>query len=165
MRLIKLTQGRFAKVDDEDYDYLNQWKWCASKRGHACYAVRAERVERGKYKAVGMHRKIMGIGIKEGIDHIDGDGLNNQRSNLRFCTRSENNRNTRSREGSLSRFKGVSWHKGNKMWAAYIRSNKILKCLGYFHVESDAAIAYNNAAQKIHGEFARLNEVYEQAQA
>ncbi len=92
MKLIPLTQGKFAQVDDEDYDYLNQWKWYTTKNHKTFYAARHIRIN-GKQKLIYMHRVIMNIIKGYKTDHIDHNGLNNQKYNLRICTCQENNRN------------------------------------------------------------------------
>jgi hypothetical protein len=91
------------------------------------------------------------------IDHIDGDGLNNCRSNLRAATHSQNQGNTRKRLGTSSQFKGVCWSKCAGKWRAYIRSDGKLKFLGYFASEFEAAQAYNSAALEKWGSFAKVN--------
>lgn len=88
MKLIPLTQGKFALVDDEYYEYLHQWKWCAHRQKHTFYAVR-NIVSNGKKKTHAMHRELLNSGILY-IDHKDGNGLNNQRDNLRIASRGQN---------------------------------------------------------------------------
>lgn len=96
---------------------------------------------------------------KKRIDHIDGNGLNNQQANLRFATRSQNMANKRVKRNGSSKFKGVCWDKAMGKWKACAQKDHTQFHLGYFIKEKDAAIAYNKAAIKIHGEFARLNKV------
>lgn len=150
---IPLTMGEFAIVDDEDYEYLSQWKWWRN-RG---YAIRSFMVK-GKRHIILMHRVIMQAPLNKLVDHIDGNILNNQKHNLRICTHSENMRNQHSVSGT-SKYKGVYWSKDKNKWAAQIRSSNKKKFLGYFSNEKDAALAYNKAAVELHGEFAKLNEV------
>lgn len=162
MRLIELTRGKFAQVDDEDFEWLSQWKWHIFSARHTYYAVRNEiNRESGKYRTLRMHRQILRLNFSDGkqIDHADGNGLNNQRDNLRMCSRSENRGNAQKRKRGYSSFKGVSWHIRKKKWYAGIRYNCKSIWLGSFTNEHDAALAYNNAAIKLFGEFARLNEV------
>ena len=161
MKLIPLTQGKFAMVDDDDFDFLNQWKWNAGlkKSTNTYYASRNQRTvkKNARQETIRMHRVIMNAGKGQIVDHRDGNTLNNQKNNLRFCTNGQNSANRRARENKLSRFLGVHYQKDNKNWLAQIRVNKKTTHLGCFKNEIDAAIAYNNAAILYHGEFARLN--------
>ena len=118
MKEIKLSQGRFCKnrgkyvalVDDEDFEISNKFRWHAAKSGKTFYAERIITVD-GKQTMQSMHGVIMN---GKGVDHIDHDGLNNQRSNLRLCTQSENNMNQRKRENCTSVYKGVNFSKHTK---------------------------------------------------
>ncbi len=153
MKEIQLTQGFVALVDDEDYDYLMQWKWYAKKQKYSYYA---NRYENGKL--IHMHRVILKIDNPNLYgDHKDHNGLNNQRKNLRIATKLQNNKNKTSHKNAASRFLGVSSH--NERWRARITINYKNKSLGVFKSESEAAMAYNNAARVIHGEFANLNNI------
>lgn len=162
MKKIKLTQGQFALVDDRDYEWLSQWKWYARKTYSSFYAARMASVKEniGK-KMIHMHREILGISNLPNIipDHIDNNGLNNQRHNLRIAGFSENMANRRSFKNSTSKYLGVSWYKESKKWRTTIQKNKKFKHIGLFNNETDAALAYNNAALKIHGQFAKLNKL------
>jgi hypothetical protein len=158
MKEIALTQGKFALVDDEDFDFLNQWKWCAVKARHTFYAVRSMPGINRKQINVFMHRQILNItDSKIQGDHLDGDGLNNQRKNLRACTKDENNRNKRIDRRSTTGYKGVVKIKKNGYYRASIMNNKKRKHLGIFKTPESAALAYDEAAKKYYGEFARLN--------
>lgn len=157
MKEIKLTQGKVALVDDEDYEWLNGFKWYAQKGRDTFYAGRAIRVK-GKLTTQQMHTLIMGDNpLKLDIDHIKGNGLDNQRHMLRFCTRQQNLMNRKPNKNCSSVYKGVYWNKGEGKWRAHIRINRKSVHLGYFHVELNAAKAYDMAAIKYFGEFARLN--------
>ena len=157
MKLIPLTQGKFAQVDDEDFEWLNQWKWFAGKMGNTFYARRNVTIN-GIQTAQLMHVLIMGEdSLKLHIDHKDGDGCNDQRLNLRRCTQSENCMNRKPRKNCASIYKGVCWHKSNRKWMAYIKIGERRIHLGCFNSDLDAAHAYDIACIKHHGEFARPN--------
>ena len=158
MKTIQLTQGQVALVDDEDFDMLNQFKWCAQKDGNNFYAIRGIRVGR-RTQTIHMHRLIMGSPIGLEIDHKDGNGLNNQRNNLRVCTRSQNQMNKRKKEGASSIYKGVSFHKREDKWRAVIMINGRAINLGDFASEIEAAKAYDAKAIALFCEFANLNNV------
>ncbi len=156
MKKIPLTQGKYALVDDEDYDYLNQWKWYAAKGNSTYYAFRGTKTKKGQ-RTVRMHRVIMNTSKRQEVDHIDHNGLNNQRSNLRNCTFKQNQANKIKKKNCYSKYKGVYWFNKVKKWASYIRINGVLKYLGTFSSEIEAAKTYNNEAKKTQGEFACLN--------
>lgn len=151
-REIPLTQGKFAIVDDADYEYLMQWKWCANFQHGIWYAVRTVRPT-----LIRMHRIILDAPSGIVVDHRDGNGLNNSRSNIRLCTTSQNLHNISRIKGSSSTYKGVSWCKSRQVWEAQIKCNGISKYLGRFADELEAAKAYDEAARILHGKFARLN--------
>ena len=155
---IALTQGMSAVVDAEDLDYLNQWKWHLQRVEKLSYAVRANAVE-GEPRGILMHRQILGDPKGRQVDHKDGDGLNNRRSNLRFCTHQQNHFNLRNQINTSSVYKGVHWSKNKRKWRAGLRMNGKFKHIGYFEGETQAALAYNRVALDYFGEFARLNEV------
>lgn len=106
-----------------------------------------------------MHWHILKVPNGMFTDHKDGDGLNNQRSNLRVCTIQQNNRNQRPRKGCSSSYKGVCYHKQIKRWRAYIDVDRKRINLGCYGDELSAAKAYNQEAQNLFGEFAKLNEI------
>lgn len=158
MKEIKLTQGKVALVDDGDYKYLSQFKWCAHKHRNNFYAMRQSRIN-GKRKSILMHREIMNAPNDRQIDHKDHNGLNNCRINLRICTNQENSRNSKCYANNMSGFKGVVWIKRERKWRAKITIKDKKIYLGSFLSLKDAAVAYNNAASKYFGEFALLNEI------
>lgn len=159
MKKIPLSQGKFALVDDDDYDFIMQWKWCFNTG----YAVRSQHIcmvgKKDKSKMILMHRVVNKTPKGMETDHIDLDRLNNQKKNLRNATRRQNTRNIKKFINGTSKFKGVCWKKREKKWQVRIRTGKKRVHLGLFTSESDAARAYNVAALKFHGEFAHLNEV------
>jgi hypothetical protein len=139
MRKIPLSQGLFALVDDEDFEYLNQWKWYAAKGEHTTYAQRTDR-STGKKLTVRMAQAILKTKDKQLTDHKDGNGLNNQRYNIRACTRHQNAMNKRIvNRGKTSIYRGVSWYPRYNKWKAYILSGKDRKHIGYFVNEIEAA--------------------------
>jgi len=160
MRLIALTQGYSAMVDDEDFDWLSQWKWHSKVKKNTVYAKRNHRCEDGKCKTILMHREILGLlDIKIHGEHADGNGLNNTRGNIRPSTHSQNMMNRDSHANSSSVFKGVSWRKDRNKWVSSIKVNGKNKHLGFFENEVDAARNYNHFAKKLHREYARFNKV------
>ena len=152
MKEIKLTQGQVALVDDEDYDFLNQWKWYAHK-GRKDGLFYAGKRNNGDIKQIWMHRLIMNTSRGLTVDHIDHNGLNNQKCNLRNCSMSQNKMNVT--PIGLSKFLGV--HPRNDKYVAQIKVNGKKIYIGTFKTEEDAAHAYDNAAKKYFGEFANLN--------
>lgn len=156
--------GKFALVDDEDYDMLMEHKWfvicvkACPKLYYARYNV-SHPIYKGS-KPIPMHRVIMGVDDpKVEVDHIDGNGLNNQRSNLRLCSRFENCMNRKKRKCTSSKYKGVAWRKDSAIWRAYIRFDGKLYNLGQYDSEVDAALAYNQAALMWFGQFASINKI------
>lgn len=152
MKLIPLSgkrgTGKFASVDDEDYDLLVKKRWHYASYGYAAIDVEKKK----EY----MHRLIMGNPKDMEVDHIDGDKLNNTKENLRICSRLQNARNTKPQRGT-SVYKGVSWCKVASRWMATIWLNGKGVYLGLFHNESDAANAYDDAARLHFGEYCRTN--------
>lgn len=155
---IPLTQGKFAMVGYWWYDFLMQWKWHAQKARYTFYAARAvvEKVSK-KHHCVALHRFITNAPFDKLVDHYDRNGLNCHETNLRICSYYDNARNTRSRKGSTSKFLGVCYRKRDEIYQAQIKLGEKKKWLGQYKSEIDAAIAYNEAAKKYHGEFANLN--------
>jgi hypothetical protein len=152
MREIPLTQSKVTLVDDADYEWLSQWKWHAISRLYTCYAA-------CKHTKKSMHRQILGVSNpKIQVDHRDGNGLNNQRGNLRIATGQGNQGNRRKHShDQSSQYKGVCWHRQRRKWVAYIMVNYHAVHLGCFAEERDAALAYDRAAIKYFKEFALLN--------
>lgn len=157
MKLIPLTQNKFAQVDDEDYDYLNQFKWYAFKVKHTFYAIRAIRLLTGKQKQIFMHRVIMNTPDDMEVDHKDHNGCNNQKDNIRNCTHFQNIGNKKKGINCSSKYKGVTWCKNDKCWQASIQIDGKSIYLGRFKIEIEAALAYNKAAKFYFGDFANPN--------
>ena len=154
---LKLNHGKSTVVDAEDAPILRRYAWRAVRRHSLWYAAGVKYGPKGR-RDVYLHRLIAHARRGQTIDHLDGDGLNNRRRNLRKCSTKENIRNARIKPHS-SRFKGVYWSRHNREWRAQIGVNRRIITLGGFASETAAARAYNAAAVKHHGRFARLNEV------
>lgn len=154
-RLIPLTQGQFAIVDASDYEWLSQWRWyfwklATRKTGYAMRAVHTP--VRG---TIPMHRAILTAKSGQQIDHRDGNGLNNSRHNLRFCTHAQNQQNRSVRRDNNVGIKGVYETKEGRTlkFRVRIRLNKKVFHVGYFRTAFEAGEAYRKAANKFHGEF------------
>ena len=147
----------FTLVSDEDFEWLNRWKW----HFHSGYAIRTKYLgggrENQKSGMIQMHRLTLNAGNGQEVDHKDGDGLNNQRKNLRIATSSQNSQNCKKRKTCSSKYKGVCWDKKNRKWRARIYLDKKEFSLGRYNSEIEAAHVYDKAAQKLFGEFAYLN--------
>jgi len=161
MKHILLTQNQLALVDNEDYDWLNQWKWYAQwNRGtESFYAARHSKQIKGKRTTIQMHRLI--LNLLDGVDgdHINGITLDNQRHNLRPDPEGRNTQNQKTPRNNTSGYKGVSWDKRARKWKTMVTFKNKKYYAGLFDIKEDAARAYNNKALELHGEFARLNIV------
>lgn len=164
MKTIPLTQGKSALVDDCDFEYLLQWKWQFERNGNTGYAGAWDEANAdGRRPRIAMHRLIaqrsgLDVTDKE-VDHRDGDGLNNQRGNLRIATVSQNQANRSRARNNTSGFKGVIWEPSRRKWRAQICVAGKRMTLTRRNDPLEAARAYNEAALKHYGEFACLNPV------
>jgi hypothetical protein len=147
---IRLTHGFVAVINDQDIDIVGQHLWRTRKGKYTWYA------ETG-HRGVKMHNLIMSPPPGIQVDHINRNGLDNRRANLRLATHQEQMRNRKKFANSSSRYKGVTWHKGSKKWQANIRVDGKLIYLGKYVHEQDAALAYDAAAKHYFGEFADPN--------
>jgi len=156
-RRIPLTQGKYAIVDPEDFERLNKHKWFAVKSSNTFYAGRTIKAGK-KFISVRMHREIIHPPGHLLVDHINHNGLDNRKANLRPATCAQNTYNRRQfRKDKTSKYTGVSWRKHKKKWVVIICYKRKNIIVGYFKDEKQAAKAYDKAAKKYHGEFASLN--------
>ena len=154
MKKIKLTQNKYAIVDANMYEHLNQYKWYYNN-GYACRAIPKGKYKQGKEF---MHRMVLQASDGELCDHINQDKLDNRKHNLRKCNSSQNMLNRYIKRGS-SGYKGVYWEKDINKYRVRICVNNTKITVGYFKDVIIAAKAYNKAAVKHHGEFAILNQI------
>lgn len=153
MKKIWLNKGKYTLVDNKDYDHLSQWKWCITNGGYARRTISKD----GKVVGISMHRLIMDTPDGMETDHINHDKLDNQRQNLRICTKSQNHFNRLKNRVGSSYYRGVSWNKQKKSWETAIKLNKKRIFIGYFKNERYAAMAWDIWAKDLYGKFARLN--------
>ena len=160
MKEIPLSNGGVVIVDDEDYEWLSQWKWLRGTTGYAVRTVYREplngKIRRGIVK---MHRVIMAAPPKKIVDHVNRDPLDNRRVNLRFATPRQNCCNRKLQPSNSSGYRGVHWHKGAKKWMACISLDNKSVYLGLFSNKEDAARERDKAARRLYGDFAILNLV------
>lgn len=159
MKTIPLTQGKYAIVDDDDYAALVCFNWQAFDNRYQWYARRNYPVGPYKQKTISMHKMLLNPPKGVYVDHRDGNGLNNMRSNLRLATRGQNKQNCRKLKPCSSKYKGVFWRANRKRFVAQIYYNDKTYRLGSFRTEEEAAVMYDVAAQICFGEFACLNGV------
>lgn len=145
-KLIPLTQGKVAMVDNEDFEHLSQFNWNVVEQGYAFNS-----------KVGLMHRYIMNAPPHLEVDHKEHNRLDNRKSELRLATRPQNSANTRPRRGSSSKYTGVYWSKRAGKWVSDITKDGKKKRVGTFDTEKEAGMAYDKKALELHGEFAYLN--------
>lgn len=156
MAEIPLSGGRaFAIVDDEDADRLQGYAWYLTRSGYAWRTVGGRRDRRNE----GMHRVILNAPKGSTVDHINRNPLDNRKANLRLCTHSQNSWNSGYRSNNTSGYRGVMWIQHHQRWAARIAAHGRRYHLGEFRDARAAALAYNEAALRLHGEFAVTNTV------
>ena len=149
MQKVPLSNGQFALVDDEDFEFVRIHKWHLSMRGYA--------YRRSKRDSISMHHDLMAVPEGHVQDHINGDRLDNRRTNLRPATALQNSANAKRRSDNTSGYKGVCWNKQAGKWKAQIRRDGKRVFLGYFTDMVEAANAYDRSAKECFGEFAKLN--------
>lgn len=156
MKSIPLSRDLFAIVDDESYDNVNQYKWCATKGNKTWYATR-NLIVNGKRTQISMHRYLLGASGKDKVDHVNGNGLDNTMGNLRIVTHQQNILNSTAHSGGTSKYKGVCWDKDRNKWRVQISKDGKRHHVGSFLTEDDAARAYDSAAIELFGEYAYIN--------
>lgn len=146
---LHLPNGKVALLDEDDYERLKNYRWTLQPHGYVAY-----------HKTIYLHKEILKTKKDEIVDHINGDILDNRKNNLRIATRSQNavNRKKGKRNKYSLLYRGIKFRKGlKKPWIARIGYDHQTKHIGYFATEKEAAMAYNNKAQELYGEFAKLN--------
>lgn len=154
-KYIKIS-GQVAMVDNEDYDWISKFSWHLKNSGTVLYA-RCNVVLDNKHTTMTMHRMVMTAKKGQIVDHIDRNGLNNQKYNLRFATKAQNKMNCISHKNSSSKYKGVHWNKVSKVWQSRIQFEGKKIFLGAFDNEIEAARAYDKKSIEIFGEYSRVN--------
>lgn len=151
---VPLTRGQVALVDEEDAPAVLAHKWYTRRVRHAFYAARSLPRVGGVRREQRLHTFLTGWPL---VDHVNGNGLDNRRANLRPATNAENMRNRRRYANNTSGFKGVTFDKAKGRWKAQIRLDGRRRYIGRYDTAEEAARAYDAAARELHGEFARLN--------
>lgn len=161
MKKLELTKGKVALVDDEDFYWLSQFNWFAIQIGETWYAKRSKKkgiLRNAVSYEIYLHRVVMQLHDKtKVVDHMNHNGLDCQKSNLRICSKTENDWHSRGLLNSSSIYKGVSWSKNKDKWQVSLKCEKEKIFIGYFDNEIEAAKAYDTIAAKYFGEFAHLN--------
>lgn len=163
MKEIKLTKGYVAIVDDEDFDRVSQYKWSASVGERTIYVYRSfYDKDTTSRKNILLHRFIVNNPTGLEVDHVNHNGLDNRKENLRICTRSQNKMNSHKTKKTKYKYKGISLMSSalqtrNKPYRAQLRFGNVHYSLGVFETEEEAAKAYDEKAKELFGEFACLN--------
>lgn len=162
MKYLPLTRGKWSIVDDEDYERLSRWKWYLMDEAPNGYAARTIHLRQGKTRVQWLHYEIMGLRQAPRpfvVDHINGDRLDNRRSNLRYATWAQNaiNRRPYKKPGASSQYKGISYCHRRRVWRATLNFNNRRYHLGVFKKEYEAMVAYNCKVCQVAGEFAWVN--------
>lgn len=157
MKQIQLTKGQVALIDDEDFDDISQYRWFAVAPRQKDYTHSWYAATKTGGRNISMHQLLMNPPIGSCADHIDHNGLNNRRSNLRITTTRENSWNTNKHKNCTSKFKGVAWNREKSKWQVRICINGKEKHLGWFHNEIEGANLYDFVAIQFFGPFAKVN--------
>ena len=161
MKIIQLTQGKHAIVDDIDYPKIKGFSWYLSREKNGLLYAKAYVRGSKTYTSVRMHRLLLGLTSRDRrqVDHRNSNGLDNRRKNLRVVSNAQNSMNRRKQAGCLSDYKGVSYDKRKGRWRTMIMKDQRAFHLGFFKSETEAALAYNKRAKELFGEHARLNVI------
>ncbi len=149
----KRGKGKFALIDDEDFEIVSLFDWQINRDGYVFTDFNLN----GKRKKILLHRMIMNASDSQWLDHKSSNRLDNRKCKLRFCTPTENACNRLPNNNCISKYKGVNWSKSRKKWRARIQVNGKRIDIGLFHEETAAAQAYDIMARELHGEFAHYN--------
>lgn len=157
---IKITKGFYSLIDEEDFLRVSKFKWSASVYKNNFYAI-TDIYQKNKKKKIrtGMHRFLMNFPKNKDVDHINGNGLDNRKINLRVCSRSQNSMNRDKSSLNKSGYKGVSWCKAMNSWQACISFNRKTIYLGCYSTPKKAHEIYSIAAKKYYGEFAYIKKI------
>ena len=152
MKYIKLTKNKQAIIDNEDYKRVSRYKWTYHDMGYAYRQTWKD----GHYTAILLHRFVMKVDSKQHIDHINHDGLDNRKSNLRIATQGQNLQNTSIRSDNTTGYKGVWFNKARNIFQAYIQLNHKHRYLGRANTAQEAYELYKEGAKELFGEFANI---------
>ncbi len=153
----KYGKGKYALVDNDDFEKFNQYSWYLSTTG---YAIRGKWNKIKKQNdIIHLHKKILITPKNMEVDHINGNRIDNRKNNLRICTHKQNIANQKLQKRSKSGYKGVSYYKNYDKWEAYVCTDNKKYRIGYFSIKKEAALAYNKKAKELFGKYACLNIV------